>query len=155
LWDHDARVQVKVNFKSSEILLPISEVARQAGLRPSAIRYYERLGILAPPKRVNGRRRYEAAVIYRLAVVRRASEVGFTLEEIRQMFFSTAPVSARWRQMATAKLAELDAQMQQIKMMKQLLQQLQTKCECDTVERCGAGILKHCVLPSRDGERSD
>src|SRR5450755_4549778 len=125
--------------------LSISEVGRQAGLRPSAIRYYERLGILVPPRRVSGRRRYDTAVIYRLAVVRRAREVGFTLEEIRQIFFgsgNSTPISRRWREVATAKLAELDARMQQIKTMKRLLQKLQTGCHCDTVERCGAGILK-------------
>lgn len=138
-----------MNFKSSGFSLSISDVARQAGLRPSAIRYYERLGILAPPKRVSGRRRYEAAVLYRLAVLKRAREVGFTLEEIRGIFFGSAPISARWRAMAAAKLAELDARMQQIKTMKRLLQQLQSGCECDTVERCGAGILSR---TSRDRE---
>jgi MerR family transcriptional regulator, redox-sensitive transcriptional activator SoxR len=125
--------------------LSISEVGRQAGLRPSAIRYYERLGILSPPIRVSGRRRYDTAVIYRLAVVRRAQEVGFTLEEIHQIFFgsgNSSPISGRWREVATAKLAELDARMQQIKTMKRLLQKLQTGCHCDTVERCGAGILR-------------
>ena len=55
--------------------------------RASAIRYYEQIGILAPARRVSGQRRYDETVLYRLAVVRRAQEAGFTLEEIRRLFF--------------------------------------------------------------------
>ena len=67
--------------------LSISEVARQVGLRPSAIRYYEQMRILSPARRVSGQRRYDVAVVYQLAVLRRAQEVGFTLDEIRKLFF--------------------------------------------------------------------
>lgn len=125
-------------------LLTISQVARQAGLRPSAIRYYERTGILLPPMRVSGHRRYEPAVVHRLAVLRRAQEIGFTLEEIRQLFFGfskSTPISARWRKLAGKKIAELDARMRQIKSMKELLERIESNCRCDTVERCGAGML--------------
>ncbi len=124
--------------------LTISEVARQVGLRPSAIRYYERMGILLPPGRVSGQRRYEPAVVHRLAVLVRAQESGFTLEEIRQLFFGFAkstPISARWRKLAGKKIAELDARIEQIRSMKELLQRLESHCRCDTVERCGAGML--------------
>ena len=65
----------------------ISEIGRKVGLRASAIRYYEQIGILEPARRVSGRRHYDDRVLYRLAVVRRAQEAGFTLDEIRQLFF--------------------------------------------------------------------
>ena len=67
--------------------LTISEVARQVGLQASAIRYYERIGILLPAQRISGQRRYEPTVLYRLAVIQRARQIGFTLDEIRQLFF--------------------------------------------------------------------
>jgi len=124
--------------------LSISEVARQVGLRPSAIRYYEEIGILAPARRVSGQRRYDQTVLYRLAVVRRAQEAGFTLDEIRELFFGfspSTPVSQRWKKIAERKMLELDARLKQIQSMKSLLRKLQTCCECETVERCGAGIL--------------
>jgi len=125
--------------------LSISEVARQAGLRTSAIRYYEQIGILERARRVSGQRRYDEAVLYRLAVVRRAQEAGFTLDEIRQLFFGfgpSTPISQRWKKIAVRKMAELDARIEQIQSMRMLLKKLQSCCECETVERCGAGILR-------------
>jgi MerR family redox-sensitive transcriptional activator SoxR len=83
--------------------LSISEVGRKVGLRTSAIRYYEQIGILEPARRVSGQRRYDETVLYRLAVIRRAQEVGFTLDEIRQLFFGfsqSTPISQRWKKIA-------------------------------------------------------
>src|SRR5437660_5066476 len=125
--------------------LTISEVARQVGLRPSAIRYYEQRKLLLPPQRVSGQRRYDDAVLYRLAVVRRAQEAGFSLDEIRQLFFGfrpAMPISARWQKLAEGKIAELNARMARIQSMKDLLERLQTRCQCETVDQCGAGILR-------------
>ena len=65
--------------------LSISDVARVFGLRTSAIRYYEQIGILPSPMRKNGQRRYNKSALSRLAVVQRARETGFTLEEIREL----------------------------------------------------------------------
>jgi DNA-binding transcriptional MerR regulator len=123
----------------------ISEIARKVGLRASAIRYYEQIGILEPARRVSGQRRYDDTVLYRLAVVRRSQEAGFTLDEIRQLFFGfplSTPVSQRWKKIAERKIVELDARMEQIQSMRKLLKKLQTCCDCETVERCGAGILR-------------
>jgi len=119
----------------------ISEIGRKAGLRASAIRYYEQIGILEPARRVSGQRRYDDRVLYRLAVVRRAQEAGFSLDEIRQLFFGfshSTPISQRWKRIAQRKMAELDARMEQIQSMRTLLQKLDTCCECETVERCGS-----------------
>jgi MerR family redox-sensitive transcriptional activator SoxR len=121
----------------------ISEVGRKVGLRSSAIRYYEQIGILEPARRVSGQRRYDETVLYRLAVVRRARDTGFTLDEIRQLFFGfsrSTPISQRWKRIAEHKMVELDARIKQIQSMRTLLKKLQTCCECETVERCGAGI---------------
>jgi MerR family redox-sensitive transcriptional activator SoxR len=125
--------------------LSISAVARQVGLRTSAIRYYEQIGILAPARRVSGQRRYDETVLYRLAVVQRAQDAGFTLDEIRRLFFGfspATPVSERWKRIAERKLVELDAKIAKIQSMRKLLEKLQSCCECETVERCGAGILR-------------
>jgi len=125
--------------------LTISEVARQVGLRPSAIRYYEQMKILPAAQRMSGQRRYDVTAVHQLAVLRRAQEVGFTLDEIRQLFFGfrkSTPLSTRWRMIAERKQAELDAQLTRIQTMKDLLKRLQTNCHCETVHECGAGILQ-------------
>jgi MerR family transcriptional regulator, redox-sensitive transcriptional activator SoxR len=67
--------------------LSISEVAKQIGLRPSTIRYYEQIGILPPAERVSGQRHYDMTVLHRLLVIQRARQTGFTLTEIKQLFF--------------------------------------------------------------------
>lgn len=125
--------------------LTISEVARQVGLRPSAIRYYEQMKILPAARRISGQRRYDVGTVHQLAVLRRAKEVGFTLDEIRQLFFGfrkSTPLSIRWRKIAKKKQSELEDQISRIQAMKDLLQRLQTVCECDTLNQCGAGILR-------------
>jgi MerR family transcriptional regulator, redox-sensitive transcriptional activator SoxR len=125
--------------------LTISQVARQTGVPASAIRYYESRKILPAPRRIGGQRRYEQASVHRLAVVRRAQQAGFSLEEIRKLFFGfrpETPASARWQALAAEKAAELDEQMARIQSMKALIERLRTGCRCDTVEDCGAAILR-------------
>ena len=122
----------------------ISEVARQANLRPSAIRYYERIRILPPARRVSGQRRYEIGAVYRLAVVRRAQEAGFTLEEIRRLFFGfgkRAPASRRWRRLAESKIAELDSRMEELQRMRDVIERLRMRCQCDTLDQCGKAMV--------------
>lgn len=126
-------------------LLSISQVARQVGLRPSAIRYYEQMGILLPAERRGGQRRYGPEVLYRLAIVQRARRTGFTLDEIRRLFFGfrkVTPASERWRKLSQQKLGELETMMSQIKEMRRLLQDMMTVCHCETLDQCGRGIFR-------------
>jgi len=133
--------------------LTISQVARQIRLRPSAIRYYERLGLLPPAQRLSGQRRYDPTVLYRLAIIQRARQLGFTLDEIRYLFFGFRDVtraSERWRTLSRRKIADLEHLMDGIKTVRGLLTQLMTKCRCDTLDQCGKGILQNtnCDVPA-------
>jgi len=92
--------------------LRIGAVARGAGLQPSAIRYYERVGLLVPPPRVGGRRRYDPGVLHRLAVIAVAQQASFTIEEIRTLlhgFDADTPAAARWRALTECKPREIEA----------------------------------------------
>ena len=125
--------------------LTISAVARQAGLQPSAIRYYEKIGVLVAAQRVSGRRRYDATVLYRLAVIQRARQIGFTLHEIRRLFFgfrNTTRASQRWKKLSRRKLSELDALMEGIQSMRQLLKKMTQRCHCTTLDQCGKRIFQ-------------
>jgi len=124
--------------------LAISEVARVFGLRTSAIRYYEQIGILPPPLRKNGQRCYDKSVLYRLAVVQRGREMGFTLDEIRELFFGFEPGTSppkRWHQVSKRKIAELRNRMKRLKMMETLLKRME-KCHCAALEECGEKLLQ-------------
>jgi MerR family redox-sensitive transcriptional activator SoxR len=130
--------------------LTISEVARQIRLRPSAIRYYERIGLLPPAERQSGQRRYDLTVLYRLAIIQRARQLGFTLTEIRHLFFGFRDVtrpSERWRALSQRKLAELSQLMDGIRAVQGVLKKLMTKCRCDTLDECGKGMFQ-----SMDGQ---
>jgi MerR family redox-sensitive transcriptional activator SoxR len=120
--------------------LLISEVARQVGLRPSAIRYYEQIGILPTAQRSGGQRRYDITALHRLALIQRARQTGFTLEEIRELFFgfrNSARASERWDKLSRRKLTELEALIERIETMQRLLTGLQDCCRCDTLDECG------------------
>lgn len=65
--------------------LTIGEVAQLAGLQTSTLRYYESIGLLNPPRRISGQRRYTREVLQILAVIRLAKEVNFSLPEIRAL----------------------------------------------------------------------
>jgi MerR family transcriptional regulator, redox-sensitive transcriptional activator SoxR len=124
--------------------IAISDVARVFGLRTSAIRYYEQIGILLPPMRKNGQRRYDNRALFRLAVVQRARETGFTLEEIRELFFGFPPGTRppkRWHKLSERKMAELRERMNRLKLMETLLDRVK-ECRCNALDECGKKILR-------------
>ena len=118
--------------------LPIGAVAQRVGIATSVIRYYETIGLLPLPPRLNGRRRYDARTVQRLMVIGRAQQAGFTLAEIRELFFGFevgTPPAVRWEALARRKLAELDAQLARIAAMRELLRE-GLRCGCLTIEQC-------------------
>ncbi|MFJ8429946.1 MerR family transcriptional regulator [Kitasatospora sp. NPDC094019] len=88
----------------------IGELARQTGLRPSALRYYESLGLLPAARREGGRRVWPAAALRRVALIRMSQRAGFTLAEIRGLLddSTTRGTTRQWRALAERKLPELD-----------------------------------------------
>jgi MerR family redox-sensitive transcriptional activator SoxR len=118
--------------------LLIGEVARRAGLSTSALRYYEKAGLLPRAARLSKRRQYEPQILGRIRIIRLARDAGFTVKETR-MFLSGFPVgstpAARWRTMAKQKLAELDALMARVGQMKAILE-ASFRCECIRLEDC-------------------
>ncbi len=120
--------------------LTIGDIARSAGVQTSAIRYYERIGLLPPAQRVNSKRRYDASAIQKLNVIRLAQRAGFSIAEIQTLlheFPHDIPPSARWQSLASRKIVELDAQMNEIQAMKILLEQT-LRCQCATLEDCAS-----------------
>lgn len=123
---------------SVEASLAIGAVARRAGIASSVIRYYEDIGLLPAPARLNGRRRYDLSTVQRLRVIAYAQQAGFTLSEIRELFFgfeAGTPPSVRWEGLVQRKLAELEAQLARIHAMQSLLREGMS-CGCLTIEQC-------------------
>src|SRR5216684_1298546 len=123
--------------------LSIGEVAERAGIRASALRYYESVEVLPAPPRVNGRRRYDSRVFDRLAVIQIAQQAGFTVAEIRTLFNGFTPettASARWEALARQKLVEVDTLMRRVQAMKGILEEILLRCRCLTLDECAQCI---------------
>src|SRR5438045_9159675 len=92
--------------------LSIGEVAREAGMPASTLRYYEKAGLLPAPPRRSGQRCYSEAVFGRINLVRLALEAGFSIGETRVFlsgFSEQTPPAARWPALATRKLGAVHA----------------------------------------------
>jgi MerR family transcriptional regulator, redox-sensitive transcriptional activator SoxR len=142
-------LEVKVNFKSrtylKEFAMTIGEVAAKATIATSAIRYYERTGVLEQPSRKNGRRIYSESVLHQLVIIEFAKETGFTLSEIRLLihgFPETTPASARWKKMARERIRELDILLARTKAMRGMLEAM-TSCRCRKLEQCAEGLERN------------
>lgn len=126
--------------------LSIGRVAEQVGIRQSAIRYYESVGLLPEQPRRSGKRTFDRATVMRLEVIRTARELGFSLEEIRQLldgFSPETPPPARWRALASAKLPEIEAAIRRATALKLMLQ-AGVSCRCVRIEDC---FLEDCSAP--------
>jgi MerR family redox-sensitive transcriptional activator SoxR len=130
-------------------MIPIGEVARRAGVRTSAIRYWERLGLLPRPGRESGRRRYDEDVLLRLNVIRFARDSGFALREIAALF-AGRPYSERLRSLARDKIAELEQTIERTRLMQTLLRHA-LSCRCLTLEECGRRLGGSVRTSSRAG----
>jgi DNA-binding transcriptional MerR regulator len=126
--------------------LTIGELARQAGVAATTLRYYEKIGLMPAPARIGGQRRYNDAVLAlaRLEVIRLCKSAGFALEEIQVLFADDAPGRPASRALAEAKLAEIDAQMASLARARAVIE-WGMQCTCPSIDACTCGI--HTALP--------
>jgi MerR family transcriptional regulator, copper efflux regulator len=132
--------------------LSIGQLARQSGIGIETIRFYEREGVLAAPgRKPSGYREYDQEAIRVLRFVRRAKQLGFTLKEIKVLLglrLDTSASRADVRAQATAKLAEIDAKIQDLQRMRKSLAKLVRTCH-------GDGAAPGCpILTSLDAHES-
>jgi len=122
-------------------LLSIGEVAHRSGLAPSALRYYETLGLITSSRTAGDRRRYPRSVLRRLAVIRSAQNVGLTLDQVIEALAELAPdaaptkrqwsrISATWRPLLDKRIADLVA----------------VRDNLDSCIGCGCLSMRQCTL---------
>lgn len=144
----------------NETMFAIGEVAARAGVAASAVRYYERAGLLRAPKRVSGRRAYDETVFETLALIELAQGAGFTVAETKVLlhgFEGTTPASERWRSLARTKFEEITRRIEQAQRMRDVLKRL-LRCQCESLGQCvrsrkGAMALAS-TAPGRSPARS-
>ena len=111
----------------------IGDVARRAGITVAAVRYYERLGLLATaPRTTSGNRRYPPEAVERIRFVKQAQTNGLTLAEIRELIARKTHGGARRcrqvQQLLAAKIAQIDEQRAQLEEFRRILQGLSDQC---------------------------
>jgi MerR family transcriptional regulator, redox-sensitive transcriptional activator SoxR len=128
-------------------LLTIGELSARSGVAPSALRYYERMGLIRSTRTTGNQRRYERATLRRVAFIRVSAQVGVPLEEIRVALASLpegrTPTKADWARLSRTWRSRLDAQIA-------LMQRLRD--DLDGCIGCGCLSLKSCSLYNRGDE---
>ncbi len=120
--------------------LSIGEVAEKAKVSVSAIRFYERSGLLPEAERVSGQRRFTADTVQRLGVIGVAKQAGFSLDEVGVLLDSIdqgVPAHVQLQALAARKLPEVDALIERAQAMRDWLTAAST---------CGCGSLESCAL---------
>jgi len=118
--------------------LTIGQLGERVGLRPSALRYYEKVGLLPKPQRINGQRRYNGEAEVWIAAIQVAQLAGFTVAEIERLLHGyprSAKPSERWQDLARQKLPEIEELIRRATQMKSLLLE-GIRCNCSSLSDC-------------------
>ena len=118
--------------------LTIGQLARRAGVATSAIRFYERTGVLPQPERVGGQRRYGPDAVRRLEVLEVAKRAGFSLDEARvllQRADAGTPAFEAVRELAERKLPDIEALIARAQDMRSWMLAA-TDCSCASLDVC-------------------
>src|SRR5579864_5704427 len=121
-------------FFVPDIDIAVGELSRRTGCNIETIRYYERIGLLPKPRREKGGRfrRYDADDVSRLRFIRRARQLGFTLNEVRALLRlavgDSEGVRAEARSLAAAHIVDIRAKIADLQAMERVL--TDALCEC-------------------------
>lgn len=120
-------------------LLTVGEVTHRSGMAASALRYYEREGLISATRTSGGQRRYERGVLRRLAFIRAARNVGLSLEEVRESLSrlpsSRTPTKADWTAISRVWRQRLNEQIQALEALRDGLDSC-IGCGCLSLARC-------------------
>ena len=120
-------------------LLTVGEVSRRSGFAASALRYYERLGLIGAARTSGGQRRYQRSVLRRLAFIRAARNVGLSLEEVAaalaQRPGGRTPTKADWTRLSRGWRRRLDEQIAALEKLRNGLDSC-IGCGCLSLRRC-------------------
>jgi len=120
-------------------LLTVGAVSERSGFAPSALRYYERVGLLTATRTVGGQRRYPRSVLRRLAFIRAARNIGLTLEEVAAALDALpegrAPTRADWSRLSRGWRERLDEQIRALQALRDGLDSC-IGCGCLSLRRC-------------------
>jgi Cu(I)-responsive transcriptional regulator len=120
--------------------MTIGDVADLTGTKVETIRYYERMGLLPPPARTAGNyRSYKPSHVGRLGFIRRARELGFSLDEVRELLNLADQRDRSCEsvdQIAREHLADVDRKIADLKRLRRELNTIIRQCQVGTIDQC-------------------
>ena len=143
VWYRPYNADMKVKEPTPMTTLTIGKVARRADVGIETVRFYEREGLIdAPPRGPSGYRHYPESVIQRLLFIRRAKELGFTLNEIKELLslrLDPETTCADVKQRAETKIADIEDKLRSLRRMRKALIKLTESC-------LGSGPAEECPI---------
>jgi MerR family redox-sensitive transcriptional activator SoxR len=119
--------------------LTVGQVADRSGFAPSALRYYERLGLVAATRTTGGQRRFPRSVLRRLAFIRAARNIGLSLDEVAAALSTLpearTPTRADWTRLSRSWRSRLDEQIAGLEALRDGLDSC-IGCGCLSLQRC-------------------
>jgi DNA-binding transcriptional MerR regulator len=123
-----------LNYGSSQVLT-ITELARRTGLSASALRYYERKGLLRSSGRAGGKRTYDDRAIEQLAIVDLFQQSGMTIADIVRVLDPDGHIDHSWKDVARARLEEVETRLQELDRARAMLTH-SLLCRASSLESC-------------------
>ena len=117
----------------------VGDAALKSGLPAKTIRYYEDIGLISPARADNGYRDYSGDDIHRLAFLRRARRLGFSIDDCRQLmalYGDQERASHDVREIASAHVAAITEKIRELEQMRATLQKLIHACHGDARPEC-------------------
>ena len=137
-------------MSSHRAVLTIGQLSERSGVATSALRYYERQGLIFSERTAGNQRRYAQAMLRRVAFIRSAQRVGLTLDEIQDALSTLpegrTPTKADWSRLSRAWRPRIDAQIERLERLRDKL---------DGCIGCGCLSLRKCALNNPDDEVAD
>src|SRR5262249_39906464 len=129
-----------MNTRSRAATVTIGELSERTGVNIETIRYYERIGLLPPPPRSAGRHRlYEGEHRQRLAFIRRARELGFSLDQVRALLALSGKhglVCDEVKAITDAHIADVRHKIRDLRKLERILSDLAARCSPNGVPEC-------------------
>jgi len=127
--------------------LTISQLAKEANVNIETIRYYEKRKLISePPRTESGYRKFPPEVVEDIKFIKRTQDLGFTLEEIKDLLVASNDENFRSVEMqdyATGKIKEIETKIHDLNQMKTLLEDLAQKCPGSGTSKGECPIIKN------------
>jgi MerR family transcriptional regulator, redox-sensitive transcriptional activator SoxR len=126
--------------RPEERLLTIGELSEATGTPATALRYYERRGLMAPAMRVGGQRRYDSSSVARLMVITFCRFAGLSLDDIAEVVNDDSVDRSTTRRIAARQVDSVDEQIARLKLARRMMLAV-VQCACPSPESCECGVM--------------